>query len=82
MLVVASDTQMRVLADHAGGGHQIAIKQLQQRGLAGSVGSHQGETCVQIDTELQILVDPRCFIVVPEVNVLWQAGSIVSYHYL
>lgn len=48
----------------------LAVQQLQQCTLPGTVRPHQGQPGIQIDPELQILVDPRRVVGIPEADVL------------
>lgn len=48
----------------------VTVQQFEQRRLAGSVGPDERQPRVQVDTELQVLVDPRTRVVVSERYVL------------
>lgn len=61
---------MRILSDHARRWMQLAAQKLEKRGFASTVRSDERETCVEVDTELQVLVDVRRCVVVTEADVL------------
>ena len=52
MLVVHSNAQVVVALDQAIQRLQLACHQLQQRGLAGTIGTHDGNTAVQVHTQV------------------------------
>ena len=62
--------EMCVLPNHARGGVQIPIQEFEQGGLAGPIGSHEGQTGVQIYPKLQVLVYPGRVLRVTETHVL------------
>lgn len=54
VLVVHADLEVVVALDHAVQGLQLARHQLQQRGLASSVGPHQGYAGVQVHPKVHL----------------------------
>merc|ERR550532_1686039 len=70
MLVVKSKFEMVVSSNHTLCWHFCPVDQLDQGGLPSPVGPHQGQPGVQVHSKLQILVDPRSFIVVAEADIL------------
>mmetsp|Transcript_10805 Transcript_10805/g.19707 ORF Transcript_10805/g.19707 Transcript_10805/m.19707 type:complete len:352 (-) Transcript_10805:570-1625(-) len=71
VLMVPADAQMGVSRDGALAGIQIAGHQLEKSGLAGTVGSDEGDTGVAVDSEIQILVEEvGRQTVVPEADVM------------
>jgi hypothetical protein len=42
----------------------FSVEEFQERTLSSSVGAHEGETGVQINSKLQVLVDQRRLVIV------------------
>ena len=70
VLMVAADLEMRVAAYLALGGQELAVDELEERGLAGAVGSDEGDARVQIDAEVERLVDGLGVVLVLEGDLL------------
>jgi hypothetical protein len=50
VLVIHADAQVVVPLDHAIKRLQLACHQLQQRGLAGTIGTNNGHSAVKVNT--------------------------------
>ncbi len=48
----------------------LSVDELKQGGLSGTVGPHQRQSGVQVQSKLQILVDKWGVVAVPETHVL------------
>ena len=48
----------------------LSKNELQEGGLSGSVGPDESQPRVEVETELQVSVDPRRLVAVPEAHVL------------
>lgn len=70
MLVVDAHLQPRVPPQISRRGVALAREQLQQSTLAGSVGSHDADPAVHVNTEVDVLEDHGVLLGVPELDVV------------